>query len=84
MSLTLQIPDSVLQGMRLPEQEIPGRLLAELAIGLYSQDVLSLGKAAELAGENIFRFGELVADRGIPRHYGDEDLAQDLAYARGK
>ena len=82
--MTLQIPDSVLQGMRLPVQEIPGRLLTELAIGLYSQDVLSLGKAAELAGENTFRFGELVADRGIPRHYGDEELAQDLAYARGK
>jgi len=27
-------------------------------------------------------FGELLGQRGIPRHYGDEDLAQDIFFAR--
>ncbi len=49
MSLRLDIPDSVVQGLRLPEGEIAGRLRTELAIALYAQGVLSLGKAAELA-----------------------------------
>ena len=82
MSLRLDIPDSVVQGLRLPEEEIPGRLRTELAIALYAQGVLSLGKAAELAEMSRLLFGELVGQRGVPRHYGEGDLAEDLAYAR--
>jgi predicted HTH domain antitoxin len=84
MGLVLRIPDSVVQGLRLPEGEIAQRLRAELAIALYSQGVLSLGKAAELAEMTRLLFGELAAQRGIPRHYTDEDLTQDLAYAGGE
>jgi predicted HTH domain antitoxin len=84
MSLSLDIPDSVLEGLRLPEQEIRGRLRTELAIALYAQGALSLGKAAELAEMSRILFGECLAQRGIPRHYGEADLAQDLAYARSE
>ena len=84
MSLTLSISDSVMEGLRLPEGEIPQRLRTELAIALYAQGVLSLGKAAELAEISRFLFGELVGQRGIARHYGQEDLTQDLAYARSE
>ena len=84
MSVTLDIPDSVVAGLRLPEGEIPQRLRTELAIALYSQAALSLGKAAELADMSRVLFGELVGQRGIPRRYGETDLAQDLTYARGE
>lgn len=84
MGVTLRIPDSVVQGLRLPEGEIPQRLRTELAVALYAQGVLSLGKAAELAEMTRFLFGELVSQRGIARHYSEEDLAQDLSYARGE
>lgn len=84
MGVTLRIPDSVVQGLRLPETEIAARLRTELGIALYAQGALSLGKAAELAELSRVLFGELTAQRGIPRHYGDEDLAQDLSYARGE
>ena len=60
MGMTLNIPDSVLQGLRIPEGEIPERLRTELAIALYGQGALSLGKAAELAQMDRMPFGELV------------------------
>jgi predicted HTH domain antitoxin len=82
--LTLHIPDSVLQGLRIPEQEIAQRLRTELAIALYAQGALSLGKAAELAEMNRMLSGEIVGQRGIPRHYGDAELAQDVSYGRGE
>jgi len=82
MGMTLHIPDSVLQGLRMPEGEIAQRLRTELAVSLYAQRALSLGKAAELAEMSRLSFGEFVGRRGIPRHYGDEELAQDLSYAR--
>ena len=84
MGFILNIPDSVIQGLRLPEGEIAQRLKAELAIALYAQGVLSLGKAAELAEMSRLLFGELVGQRGIARQYSEEDLAQDISYARGE
>ena len=56
---------------RIPEEEIAERLRTELAIALYAQGALSLGKAAELAETNRMNFGEMVGERGIARHYGD-------------
>ena len=50
MSVTLEIPDEVFQAMRLPPPEIEARLRLEVAISLYAQQILGLGKAAELAG----------------------------------
>ncbi len=82
MSLQLSIPDTILQAIRLPEQRIEQELLHELAIALYAQDLLSFGKARELAQMDKDEFGQLLARRGILRHYGTEELADDLAYAR--
>jgi predicted HTH domain antitoxin len=84
MSVTLTISDSVVDGLRLPPNEIEQRLRLELALALYAQGALSLGKAAELAETTRFHLGELASERAIPRQYGDEDLAQDLAYARSE
>jgi predicted HTH domain antitoxin len=56
--------------------------LAELAITLCAQEALSFGKAKELAGMSRYEFGQiLLGKRGIPRHYGREELEDDLAYA---
>jgi predicted HTH domain antitoxin len=82
--MSIDIPDSVVSGLRLPACEMKPRLQMELAISLYSQQLLSFGKAAELADLDRFLFADLVANRGIPRHYGPEELAEDLAYANGE
>jgi predicted HTH domain antitoxin len=81
MSLTLEIPDDVSQAMRLPPLEIEARLRLELAISLYSQQILSLGKAAELAGISRWELNGALAKRDVPMHYTPDDLAEDLAYA---
>ena len=81
MTLQLSIPDSILQAIRLPEQRIEQELLHELAIALYSQELLSFGKARELARMDKYEFGQLLAQRGVLRHYGAEELEDDLAYA---
>ncbi len=84
MSLQLSIPDSVLQAIRLPEKRIEQELLHELAIALYTQELLSYGKARELAQMGKYELGQLLAQRGIQRHYGAEELEDDLNYARGE
>ena len=55
------------------------RLMIELACMLYAQNLLSSGKAAQLAGMNRQRFGEELEKLGnIPRHYDEQCLAEDL------
>ena len=82
MTLRLDIPESVAQSLRLPEPEVLPRLRAELAIALYARAILSFGKASELAEMSRYAFAELVAERDIPRHYTEHELAQDRNYAR--
>ena len=82
MNLQLSIPDSVMQAIRLPEDRVISELQVELAISLYSQSLLSFGKARELADMNKYEFGRLLGRRGVSRHYTQEELEDDLAYAR--
>ncbi|MEO8658112.1 MAG: UPF0175 family protein [Bryobacteraceae bacterium] len=79
MSLTFQVPDSVLRSLKLPEGEVEARLRLELALSLYSQSILSFGKATELACLSRYEFAGQLGRRGIPRHYGPEELAEDLS-----
>jgi predicted HTH domain antitoxin len=82
MSLSLEIPDHVSHAMRLPPPEVKDRLRLELTISLYAQQILSLGKAAELAGASRLELNAILARRGVPMHYSPDELAEDLAYAR--
>lgn len=84
MSITLHIPDSVARSLRIPEGEAEQRLLQELAVALYAQSLLSLGKASELAGTSRFLFADILTQRNVARHYGKEELSEDLTYAGGE
>ena len=83
MSVTFEIPDAVFKAMRLPAPEIEARLRLELAISLYAQEILGLGKAAELAELSRLEFNQTLAKRGIPMHYSESELIEDIAYGRG-
>lgn len=48
-----------------------------LALELYRQDKVSLGRSAELCDQPIERFMELAAEHNIPQHYGLTDLEED-------
>lgn len=84
MRLVLEIPDTIEQALRLPDHDRQRQLLLELALALYSRGMLPLGKAGELADLSRIEFGLLLGRRGIPRHYGEEDLEEDVRYAGGE
>jgi predicted HTH domain antitoxin len=69
--LTLDLPPHV--------DEARARLL--LAIGLFQEEEVSVGKAAEIAGLPYRAFAEALAERGIPLYtYTEEMWEQDLAF----
>jgi predicted HTH domain antitoxin len=80
--MQLSIPESIIQSIRLPESRVETELLKELALALYAQELLSFGKARELANLDHWQFSQLLGERAIPRHYSETELSEDLSYAR--
>jgi len=83
MSITLDIPNNIHEALHISPAELEKRLKFDLAVSLYAQKILSEGKAAELAGMGRLDFNDVLAARKIPMHYGEKELAEDIAYARG-
>jgi predicted HTH domain antitoxin len=74
----LQIPQDILDSARitLPELKI------EMAVYLYAQGRLSIGKARELADLSLWEFRQLLAWRRIAPHYDEIELDHDIATLR--
>lgn len=74
----LEIHQDILDTARLTVDE----LKVEMAVYLYAQDRLPIGKARELADMTLWEFRQLLASRRIPPHYDVADLDEDVATLR--
>ena len=74
----LHVPQDILDSARLTISE----LQVEMAVYLYAQGRLSIGKARELAGMSLWEFRQLLASRRISPHYDASDLDEDIATLR--
>ncbi|HIG93967.1 TPA: UPF0175 family protein [Candidatus Woesearchaeota archaeon] len=82
MTLTVVIPEDIVQALKIPPKEQMQELDKELALSLYQREALSLGKARKLAGLSTWDFLSELKKRKISRHYTTEELQEDLVYAR--
>jgi predicted HTH domain antitoxin len=76
--VVIEVPE----GLRIPPDELEERLRVELALRLYEKGIASLGQARRIAGLSKWDFLELLAREGIPIHYGEEELKEDLEAAK--
>jgi predicted HTH domain antitoxin len=53
-----------------------------MAVHLYKEGRLSLGKARELADMTLWEFRQLLASRGVSPHYDEAELGEDVATLR--
>ena len=74
----VEVPQEILDSARLTASE----LKVEMAVHLYAQGRLGIGKARELAGMTLWEFRLLLASRRIPPHYDEADLEEDVATLR--
>lgn len=77
-SSTIEIPQVILEAARMTSDAAR----RELAIALYAQGRLSLGKARELAGMALWELRQVLATRRIAPHYDMAALAEDVATLR--
>ncbi len=62
----LQLPSDILLTLNQSKQELERNIKQSLAISLYKQEKITLGKAAQLAGTSRYEFEILLADAGVP------------------
>jgi predicted HTH domain antitoxin len=74
----VEVDQDILDSARLT----PSELKVEMAVHLYEQGRLSVGKARKLADMTLWEFRQLLASRRIPPHYDETDLDEDVATLR--
>lgn len=72
--MNLTIPEDIVLAANISEAE----LKREIAIVLYQQKKLSIGKARRLAGMDLIQFQKEIASRGICVNYDVEEFKADL------
>ena len=73
-----EVTQDILDSARLTVAD----LKVEMAVYLYAQGRLSIGKARELADMALWEFRQLLASRRISPHYDESDLDEDVATLR--
>ena len=76
--LIIEIPEQILRSAKIPPDEVNERFKQELAIRLFDQGILTLGKARELSGMSKWEFFRLIGRENIERTYDIEELEKDL------
>lgn len=76
--MILEIADDLAQAVRVPAEERLARVRQELALRLYQKRLLSFGKSRQLAAMTKWEFSSLLGEERIPRHYDEDELAEDL------
>ena len=71
----VEVDQDILDSARLT----PSELKVEIAVHLYEQGRLSIGKARELADMTLWEFRQLLASLRISPHYDETDLDEDVA-----
>lgn len=78
--MSLVISDEILKTSGFSEAEF----MTEIAIMLFQQEKISIGKASRIAGMNQIQFQQLLTDRGICIHYDVPEFQEDLKNLRDR
>ena len=78
MEIKIDLPDQVVQALKIPNNKIKEELIKLLALKLYEKGVVGIGKARELAGVTKIEFYSLLKIEGIDLNYDIEELEEDI------
>ena len=80
-TVEVEVPDELIRTLEaagVAESDLGPRAARELAVELYTDGRLSLGKAAQLAGMSRISLWQLLLDRGYPVfRYTESDFEAD-------
>ena len=78
MGIMVEIPDDLEVILKIDKKDIPKAVKLYLAIELYREGKISLGKASEIAGISKEEMMKVLSRKGIPINYDIDDLKEDI------
>ena len=76
-TVRVEIPVELVRAAGWNVENLSSEAARVLALELYRQDKVSLGRAAELCQIPLEQFMEYAARHNVPLHYGANDLEED-------
>jgi len=76
--ISVKVPRDLVRILKVKDEEVPKLVKLYLAIELYREGKVSLGKAAEIAGVSKWEMMEIIASKNIPIQYDVKDLERDI------
>lgn len=78
-TVNVALPSALVKAANLEETNVSQEAARLLALGLYREDKVSLGRAAELCQTPLVDFMDFVAQHGVPPlRYSFEELDDEL------
>ena len=79
-TLNIEMPASILTTLPVSRKQLPDYILKTLAVELFREGKLSLGKARELANlPDKWEMIRLLSERGVSVNYTEDDAEVDVA-----
>jgi predicted HTH domain antitoxin len=75
--LSVEIPTELVLAAGLDTSDASAETTRLLALELYREDRISLGRASELCQMAVEQFMEFAAQHAVPLHYGVDELEED-------
>ncbi len=76
--ICVKVPRDLVRILKVRDEDIPKLVRLYLAIELYREGKVSLGKAAEIVGVSKWEMMEILASKNIPIQHDVEDLKKDI------
>lgn len=76
-TVRVEIPEELVVAAGLDADNLSAEATRLLAMELYREDGVSLGRAAELCHLPVEQFMEFAGRHNVPLHYGADDLEKD-------
>jgi predicted HTH domain antitoxin len=76
-TVRVELPEDLIKTANISAEHLSREVAKLIALELFREHVLSLGKAAELCSVSVEEFMEYAAQREVPLHYTLEDLEGD-------
>jgi len=77
-TVTLELPSALVKAANLEERNLSQEAARLLALELYREDKVSLGRAAELCQTPLAAFMDFAAKHGVPPlRYSSQDLEEE-------
>jgi predicted HTH domain antitoxin len=76
-TMRVELPAELVLAAGLDSDNLSAETARLLALGLYREDKVSLGRAAELCQMPVEQFMEFAARHNVPLHYGADELEED-------